>query len=209
MNIYRPSFTVKLSDEHRQRLISDTYNHCYGPPSPDTWGKKYKRGGLVVQIRNEFKMGRGSNQTVRDVMESTYNQILKLKREAKEGEPLVLHDGCIDVSRKSRDYTSTMKIPPGSKYEVMACMYIEDGSPFELVADLISVEMINDGLDSGITKTAIYSMIKRLNPIRNIVKSKGQWTDNHEAWRIARYSFSLHMLVRTDELYNHESVKNI
>ena len=198
---------MKLSDAHRRRLISDTYIHCYGAPAPDSWGGKYERGGLVVQIRNKLKMSKGSSNVVRDVMQSTYDQLMKLKLDTKDGEPIVLHEDYVDVSRASRDYDSQMKIPPGSKYEQMACMYIEDGSPFELVADLVSVEMINDGLEHGITKTAVYTLINRLNPIRNIVKSKGQWTDNHEAWRIARYNFSLHLLVRTDEFYDHESVK--
>ena len=100
-----------------------------------------------------------------------------------------------------------MKIPPGLKYELITWKHIEDGSPFELVTDLVSVEMISDDLKDGIPKTATYILLNRINPIRNIVRSKGQWSDNHESWKIARYNFLLHMLVQTDKRYKHESVK--
>ena len=203
--MFRPSFVVKLSEEHQRRLISDAYIQCYGAPPPEKWGKKHKHGGLVSQIRNKLKMSQGSDGTVRSVMLKTYDELVNL-RLCSEDETIVLNYD-INLSRSARDYTSTMKIQPGSKYEIIACMYIEDGMPFELVADLVSVEMINDGLDEGISKQAIYTLVNRLNPIRNVVKSKGQWTDNHEAWRIARYHFSLHLLVRTNEFYNHESVR--
>ena len=150
-------------------------------------------------------MGKGSNGTVRRVMQKTYDELLKLHLDSKDGEIILNHD--IDLSRLPRDYSSQMKIPPGSKYELIACKHIEDGSPFELVADLVSVEMISDGLKDGVSKSAIYTLINQLNPIRNIVRSKGQWSDNHEVWKVARYNFSLHMLVRTDETYKHKSVK--
>ena len=106
------------------------------------------------------------------------------------------------------DYSSQIKIPPGLIYELIACKHIEDGTPYNLDADLVSAEMINDGLEEGITKVAIYTLLNRLNPIRNVVKSKGQWSNNHEMWKIARYNFYLHMLVQTNETCKHKSVKN-
>ena len=127
-------------------------------------------------------MGHRSKNTVSSVMEKTYDELVLLKLCSNEGETVVMHDD-LNLPRASRDYSSLMKILPGSKYKIMTYMYIKDGFPFELVANLVSVEMINDGLERGITKTAVYTLMNPLNSIRNtIVKSKGQWTDNHEAW---------------------------
>ena len=48
-------------------------------------------------------------------------------------------------------------------------LFLTDGNLFELVANLISIEMMDDGLEEGISQTAIYSKLNRLNPIMNIV----------------------------------------
>ena len=121
--MFRPSFVVKLSEEHRHWLISDTYIHCYGAPSSDKWGKRYEHGGLVSQIRNKLRMGPGLNNTVRNAMQKTYGELLQLQLHTKDGESIVLNDD-INLNRSSHDYSLLMKIPSGSKYETMVCIYV-------------------------------------------------------------------------------------
>ena len=86
-------------------------------------------------------------------------------------------------------------------------MLLEEGNPIRLTAELVSLRMLRDGVEISVSRTAVKSLIDRLNPITNIVKSRGQWSDNHEAWVKARYNWTIHFLVRLDETYQHKSVK--
>ena len=141
-------------------------------------------------------------------MHKTYKN-LKKQGKLKKGTVLTELDlGGINLQRIARPNTTQLKIPPGSKYEIMACKLIEEGGKERFVADLVSIEMLNDGLNTTVSRAAVKSMILRLNPIQNVVKTKGQWSDYHEGLVIARYNFTLHVLVRCDETHDHPSVKN-
>ena len=140
-------------------------------------------------------------------MNKTYrylNEIGKLSNKSVVTEQDIedIHLCCI-----ARENTTQFKIAPGSKYESMACHLLEEGNKERLVADLVSVAMLDDGKNETVSHSAIVSMINRLNPIENVVKTKGQWSDLHEAWVIARYNFTLHMLVRMDETFDNPSVQ--
>ena len=137
-------------------MISEMYIHLYRAPPPSQWGKKYKRGGLVAQISNKLKIGQGSSQEVRDAMEKAYHKLLKRHLNGDDVSTLNIE---IDLSHAKHDYTSQMKIKLGSRYELVAYELIGDGNSFELVADLVSIEMMDDGLEEGISQSAICSML--------------------------------------------------
>ena len=88
----------------------------------------------------------------------------------------------MDLERISRPNTTQLKIEPGSKYEIMACKLIEEGNKERFVADLVSIEMLNDGINNTVSRKSIKSMMMRLNPIQNVVKTTGQWSDLHKGW---------------------------
>ena len=93
-------------------------------------------------------MKSGNNKMIKAVMEKTYHELLRR---------YMLNPGCkfvdcenIELSRCLRDYTSQMKISPGSNYEKYACELIEDGNLLELIANLVSIEMVKNGEREGI-----------------------------------------------------------
>jgi len=91
-------------------MISRVYVGVFHAPPPSKWGKKFKHGGLVANIRNMLKIPVGSTRIVRETMLATWNS---LKNNG---------DGAIDLSRKPRFVgPSAWKIPEGSKYEDMVC----------------------------------------------------------------------------------------
>ncbi|MCH2218668.1 MAG: hypothetical protein MK076_11490 [Flavobacteriales bacterium] len=111
----------------------------------------------------------------------------------------------VDLSRASRKNISQYKIKIGSKYEKMICKNLEEGSTVRLTANIVSMQMMVDGIKEGISVRAVKSVIARLNPITNNIKVRGQWSDNHEAWVIAMYNWVLHLLVRLG-YHQHELV---
>ena len=111
------------------------------------------------------------------------------------------------AQRRPRPNITQLKIPVGSKYEIITCKLLEEGNPKNLTANLLTVQFMNDGKNATVSRTAVQSVIDRLNPITNVVTSRGQWSNNHEAWVKARYNWVLHFLVRLDETCNHKSVK--
>ena len=196
----------KLCELSQQKLIAYLYINNYGLLPPEEWGKG--KDGLVAKIRNQLGIRCGNTNKVRNTMHKTYKN-LKKQGKLKKGTVLTELDlGGINLQRIARPNTTQLKIPPGSKYEIMACKLIEEGGKERFVADLVSIEMLNDGLNTTVSRAAVKSMILRLNPIQNVVKTKGQWSDYHEGWVIARYNFTLHVLVRCDETHDHPSVKN-
>ena len=185
----------------QRKLIAYLYINNYNLLPPEEWGKG--KDGLVAKIRNLLGIHCGNTDKVRTVLHKTYKR-------AKHHDKKVLTEddlGGIDLQRISRPNTSQLKIEPGSKYKIMACKLIEEGNRERFVADLVSIEMLNDGLNRTVSRHAIKSMTLRLNPIKNVVKTTGQWSDLHEGWVIARYNFTLHQLVRIDETHNHPSVQ--
>jgi len=62
----------------------------------------------------------------------------------------------IDLSKPPRMKISDYKIQPGSKYEKLACEYIEDSIPIRLVTDLINVAMSMDGKKTNCIKTSYH-----------------------------------------------------
>ena len=78
----------------------------------------------------------------------------------------------------------------------MVCKHLEEGNKIKLTASIVSMQMLADGLKQSVSKTAVMSVINRLNPITDAIKAQGQWSENHEAWIKARYKWSLHLLVR-------------
>ena len=157
----------------------------------------------MAMIRNQLGIHCGNTDKVRSVLHKTYNTLKGHHKKVLTEEDL----GGINLERISRPNTSQFKIEPGSKYEIMACKLIEEGNRERFVADLVSIEMLNDGLNKSVSRQAVKSMMLRLNPIENVVKTIGQWSDLHEGWVIARYNFTLHLLVRMNETYNHPSVQ--
>ena len=149
---------------------------------PSKWGEKGKHGRLVAQVAKSLGILPSSYGTVRNVMNKTY--------EALSG------DFALDLSRASRKNKSQYKIKEGSKYEKMVCKHLEEGNKIKLTASIVSMQMLADGLKQSVSKTAVMSVINRLNPITNAIKARGQWSENHEAWIKARYNWSLHLLVR-------------
>lgn len=71
-------------------MISRVYVGVFHAPPPSKWGKKFKHGGLVANIRNMLKIPVGSTRIVRETMLATWNS---LKNNG---------DGAIDLSRKPR-----------------------------------------------------------------------------------------------------------
>ena len=174
--------TRTKTDYHQRSLISNMYICVFDAPPPSEWGEKGKHGGLVAAVAMSLGILPRSYGTVRRVMNKTY--------EALSG------GFDLDLSRASRTNKSQYKIKEGSKYEIMVCKHLEEGSAIKLTSSIVSMQMMADGLKQSISKTAVISVINRLNPITNTIKVKGQWSENHEAWIIARYNWSLHLLVR-------------
>ena len=198
-------YSPKLCELSQRKLIAYLYINNYGLLPPEEWGKG--KDGLVAKIRNQLGIRCGNTDKIRNTMHKTYKT---LKKQGKLAKDTVLTEedlGGIQLQRIARPNTTQLKIPPGSKYEIMACKLLEEGGKEKFVADLVSIEMLNDGLNKTVSRTAVKSMMLRLNPIENVVKTKGQWSDYHEGWVIVRYNFTLHVLVRCDETHDHPSVK--
>ena len=111
----------------------------------------------------------------------------------------------VDLSRARQTNASQYKIKVGSKYEKMVCKHLEDGNSKRLTATIISMQMLVDGIKESVSVTAVNSVIARMNPITNTIKIRGQWSDNHKVWVIARYNWVLHLLVRLG-YHEHELV---
>ena len=118
----------------------------------------------------------------------------------------VLSSGfALDLSRASRQNKRQYKIKVGSKYETMVCKHLEEGNAIQLTATIILLQMMVDGINASVSPTAVKSVIERMNLITNVIKVRGQWSENHEVWIIARYNWSLHLLVRMG-YHEHEIV---
>ena len=105
---------------------------------------------------------------------------------------------------KEKNSPNEYRIPTNSKYEKMACKFLEDGVSAQLCAAILSSQMNLDGLEQSVSRKAVLSLIKRLNPIRTNVKKLPQ--SGKEFWVIARYNWSLHLLVRMG-YHNDDTVK--
>ena len=181
----------KMNNFQYCSLISNMYISVFDATLPSEWGEKGKHGGLVAAVANSLGIGSGSYGTVQRVMEKTY--------EAVSG------GFGVDLSRAPRKNVTQYKIKIGSKYEIMVCKHLEEGNTPRLTANIISMQMLVDGIKESVSVTAVKSVIACLNPITNVIKVRGQWSDNHEAWVIARYNWVLHLLVRIG-YHEHEVV---
>ena len=162
------------------------------------------KDGLVAVSRRTLGISSGNTDKVRETMHKSTRVMSDNKKQVLTDQELDEH---LNLNQASRENISQYKIQPGSKYETVACKLLEEGNKDRLVADLVSIEMLEDGLNKTVSRTAIQSLIDWLNPIKNIFKLTGQWSDLHKAWVIAWYNFVLHLQVRIDKLYEHESVK--
>ena len=164
-------------------MISRVYICIFSAPSPSTWGRKFKQGGLVSTISKLLKLPTGSSRTVRKTMLATWKSLNSSK--------------VIDLShRRLSPGPVPFKIEPGSKYEKMVCELLEHGNSVRITQAIVSGQMRLDGVPTFTSRSPIHTVFKRLNPVRNNFKTLNQASNSHSAWVKARYNWCLHLMVR-------------
>ena len=73
----------------------------------------------------------------------------------------------IDLSSCCTKPGTPFKIEPGSKYEQIVCELLENSNSVRITAAIVKGKMRMDGVPTFSSNSPIYSVIKRLNPIKN------------------------------------------
>ena len=105
------------------------------------------------------------------------------------------HSKAIDLKARCKKPAAAFKIEPGSKYEEMVCELLEHGNSIRITGAIVRGQMRIDGVPTFSSTSPIYTVIRRLNPIKNKYKKRNQAT-NSAAWVKARFNWCLHLLVR-------------
>jgi hypothetical protein len=169
------------SEYERRQAIAYVYTHILGSPLEEDW---FGFDGTITQIVRLLNLKTGSRNVVKRVLFNIKDTIEKQKDD-DENERKPRRNGPIET-----------KIKPFSTEEEMVTRYLEQGVSLGMTAQLTNNFFESTNKEKTVTKSSIWRMMKRLDPVITKIRKKPQSNENHEIWKLARFNWVTQLLTR-------------